>query len=119
MTNRSPAEIESKDGAVSFKVTYAPAALNAVSTNLYLGTNNTLYYPAADGFKVNAFRAYFQLSGPAANTAREFILRFGDETTGFTEGRGKKEDVRSKSGYYDLQGRRVTNLTPHSTLHEQ
>ncbi len=117
VTNGSPAEIESEDGAVTFKGTYAPAALNAVSTNLYLGTNNTLYYPAADGFKVNAFRAYFQLSEPTANTAREFILRFGDETTGFTEGRGKKEDVRSKSGYYNLQGRRVTNLTPHSTLH--
>ncbi len=119
VTNGSPARIESKDGTVTFKGTYAPTVLNAVLTNLYLGTNNTLYYPADDGLTVNAFRAYFQLSEPAAITAREFILQFGDETATSLHSLHTPlhQQGGAGEGSYDLQGRRVTNLNPLSTNH--
>ena len=51
-------------------------------TKLYLGADNTLYYPNAD-MTINAFRAYFQLIGieagnPAASV-RNFVLNFEED----------------------------------------
>ncbi|MBR6828543.1 MAG: hypothetical protein IKM76_10405, partial [Prevotella sp.] len=74
------------------------------------GETNTLYYPNVDGFKVNAFRAYFHLSGASV---REFILNFGDETTGIEPLTISPEGERTDGVLYDLQGRRVLSpLTP-------
>ena len=111
VTNGSPAEVTSNDGKVSFQGTYAPAALTKDDpSNLYLGETNTLYYPNVDGFKVNAFRAYFHLSGASV---REFILNFGDETTGIEPPTISPEGERTDGVLYDLQGRRVLSpLTP-------
>ena len=73
---------------------------------LFLAAGNKLQNPTdlSDGIK--GFRAYFLLKN--VNSAREFVLDFGDgETTGITDVRGKMEDVRG--GYYDLQGRRINS----------
>ena len=77
---------------VDFIGTYSPVSIyTAEKTNLYLGAGNTLYYPTASNFKVNAFRGYFQLNqGLTAGETnslsagvRNFVLNFGDgETTG-------------------------------------
>lgn len=68
---------------VSFVGTYEPAALEANTTsNLYLGANNKLLYPTEAGYKVNACRAYFQISGMSAG-AKAFgniLLNFDDES---------------------------------------
>lgn len=66
---------------VTFLGTYAPTALTKDDvTNLYLGPNNKLYYPTVDGFKVNAFRAYFKVNESAA--AMGISIDFGNgETT--------------------------------------
>lgn len=66
---------------VTFIGTYAPTALTKDDvTNLYLGPNNKLYYPTVDGFKVNAFRAYFKVNESAA--AMGISIDFGNgETT--------------------------------------
>ena len=66
--------------------------------NLYIGNGNTLYYPNDSGFKLNAFRSYFQLKGlstggqttnsPNNQTAvRAFTMDFGDgsEETGIID----------------------------------
>ena len=69
-------------GDVEFIGTYAPTALAKDDvTNLYLGSNNTLYYPNVDGFKVNAFRAYFKVSDSLGAMGFNIIADFGDGST--------------------------------------
>ena len=99
----SPAVIASADGSVSFLGTYAPAGLaKDDKTSLFLGADDKLYWPNADNYKVNAFRAYFHLNN--SELARRFVLNFGDEATGIDEIVNSKS-VNSKC--FDLQGRLV------------
>ena len=99
---------------VDFVGCYSPVGIyTEEKTNLYLGANNTLYYPTASGFKVNACRGYFQLkqgltAGEAANGARAFVLNFGDDsnatgilTTNFTN------PTNSDNEWYSLDGCRL------------
>ena len=108
--------VASTDGTVTFQGTYAPATLTNKSTNFYLGTNNTLYYPAAAGFTVNAFRAYFQLA--PATPVRDIRLTFGDETATFLHSPRTPfpKQGGAVGGSYTLQGHRVTNLTPRAII---
>ena len=99
-----------------FVGTYSPVSIyTARKTNLYLGADNTLYYPTASGFTVNAFRGYFQLKGltagePNSNQpgVRAFVLNFGDDsnatgilTTNFTN------PTNSDNEWYSLDGCRL------------
>jgi len=54
---------------VDFVGTYAPVGIYTdEKINLYLGADNTVYYPVTGDFTVNAFRGYFQLKqGLTAN----------------------------------------------------
>ena len=119
----SPEAIESADGTVSFLGIYDPEEISG-NKYLYLGTGNQLYYPSSPR-TINAFRAYFQLNGITAgditNGARLF---FGDsdETTGVglidngqwimdnsAEANSSLFTLHSSlSGWYDLQGRRLS-----------
>ena len=80
----------------AFVGTFGPVNIyTAAKTNLYLGADNKLYYPWAEGmtsFNVNACRAYFYLKNgltagdptdPTA-TVRAFVLHFGEEETGIS-----------------------------------
>ena len=69
-------------GDVEFIGVFAPTALVKDDvTNLYLGSNNTLYYPNVDGFKVNAFRGYFKVSDSTAAMGFNVIADFGSGST--------------------------------------
>ena len=82
ITSGDPVEVKSSDDAVTFLGTYSPAALaKDDETNRYLASDNTLCWPNDDGFKVNAFRAYFKLSETAVNEARSFVLNLCDDIT--------------------------------------
>jgi hypothetical protein len=79
----------SRDGYVQFVGTYSPTDIyTADKTNLYLGTDGTLYCPWGDGmtsYNINACSAYFQLlngltAGDAATDIRAVRLIFGDDT---------------------------------------
>ena len=79
---------------------------------LYLGANNTLYYPSA-AMTVNACRAYFQLKnglemGDGSNV-KAFVLNFeGEVTTGVEEiVNSKSSDSKSHGGWFTLDGRRL------------
>ena len=115
MTSGIPAGITSQDNAVTFQGTYAPATLTAAPTNLYLAADNGLYYPKADGFKVNAFRAYFQV--PSNSSARQFVLNFGDgETTGISL--ATAPSVKGgRSGYYTIHGVKLDKLPTRKGLY--
>ena len=67
ISNEAPdnQSVISRDGYVKFIGTYNPVNIyNEEKTNLYLGDDNTLYYPWNENmtsYNVNAFRVYFQL----------------------------------------------------------
>ena len=73
---------------------------------LYLGANNTLYYPSS-GVKIGGMRAYFQLIGITAGDkngeASRFVLDLGDASTGIHEVR----DTLTADAWYSLDGRRL------------
>lgn len=103
-----PTDVTSKDGQLSFHGIYAPEILTKnAQSQLYFGSDNKLYYPAADNLQVNAFRAYFQLGQTVqAVKMRDIILDYGDEVvTGITSVEGKSQAV--DEGWYTLQGVRL------------
>lgn len=119
ISTATPAEVGSTDSSVAFVGTYGPVALSKDDkTNLFMDADNTLNWPSVTDYHVNAFRAYFRLS--SANSAREFVLNFGDaEATGIDGAtlNNKEERIngaslnnkeeRIKNQYYDLSGRRL------------
>jgi len=101
----------SGDAHVRFRGTFSPQALPAADQSiLFMGSNNTLYYPKSDtGTTIGACRAYFQIGdGTAAPQLDDFDFTFGkEETTGvitMSDVRGKMSDV-----WFDLSGRRIAN----------
>jgi hypothetical protein len=98
---------------VDFIGTYSPVSIyTAGKTNLYLGADNTLYYPTATDFQVNAFRGYFQLKlGDSADPSagvRAFVLNFGDgEATGIISVHDSGFMVNGSDVWYTLDGRKL------------
>lgn len=103
-------EVISKDEKVSFRGTYDfTTYANNDKSILFLGGNNTLYYPQ-NGASIGAFRAYFQLNGITAadipvNNVKMF---FGNGTEiGIIDARGKMEDERGDGVIYNIAGQRL------------
>jgi len=68
------------DDHVSFHGTFGPTSLTGGNQNiLFLGADNTLFWPAADG-NINGFRAYFELKNVPANVQAR-IGRAESQTT--------------------------------------
>ncbi len=107
---------DSNTNWVDFKGTYAPVTFEAEDKSvLFLGTNNTLYYPKPDdgsSMTIGTFRAYFQLkndlvagSPNTPNGIRAFNVNFGDErATGILQ---ISNDAPSLSSWYTIDGRRL------------
>ena len=110
LADADAAEVKSSDEKVSFVGTYDPVPLpKDVNTNLYLDKDDTLCWPAEEGFMVNAFRAYFKLDDGVS--ARRFVLNFGDTATGIRNVEAGSSFLNShpssKDGWYSLDGRRL------------
>ena len=98
---------------VNFVGTFSPTNIfTTEKTNLYLGSDNKLYYPWADGmtsFNINSCRAYFQLKGLTAGDPdieggiKAFELNFDEETTFIQHIAAEK----SNGVWYDLSGHKV------------
>lgn len=105
---KDPADVTSKDGLLTFHGVYAPETLTKDDqSRLYLGSDNKLYYPAADNLTINAFRAYFHLdAGIGLAQMRDIVLNFGD---GLVTGISSVEDrsLAADGGWYTLQGVRL------------
>ena len=104
---------------VDFVGTYSPVSIyTAGKTNLYLGAENTLYYPTDENLQVNAFRAYFQLkqgltAGDPNAGVRAFVLNFGDDdnATGIVSAEANSSLFTlhsSLSEWYTLDGRKLS-----------
>ena len=117
VTATTPSTITSTDGYVSFVGTYSPTDIfSAEKTNLYIGADNTLYYPWADNmehFYINSCRGYFQLNkGLTAgdpSAVKEFRLNFGEEDSadGIENVQCSMFNVQCNDAWYDLSGRRL------------
>lgn len=99
-------------GVVTFQGIYSPLSIaEADKTKLYLGSNNTLFYPNG-AMSINAFRAFFQLNGITAGDlkqgAKNIVLNFGDDATTFLTLGSQNPSDSDNDAYYDLQGRRVS-----------
>jgi len=100
---------------VTFMGTYKKLSFDADDKSiLFLGENNTLYYPQS-GAAIGAQRAYFKLSGITAGDktisgARTFVLDFGDNnTTGVIELKdGKMEELKFFDSWYSLDGKHLS-----------
>ena len=99
-------DVTSTDGKVSFKGTYAYQAFDSEDKSILLVGGSNLYWPQ-NGASLGACRAYFKLSDGAS--ASEFVLNFGDETTGINAVNGSEFKVNGE--YYNLAGQRVANPT--------
>jgi hypothetical protein len=99
-------DVTSTDGKVSFKGTYAYQAFGSEDKSILLVGGSNLYWPQ-NGASLGACRAYFKLSDGAS--ASEFVLNFGDETTGINAVNGSEFKVNGE--YYNLAGQRVANPT--------
>jgi len=97
----------STDGTVSFKGTYEWQEYTAENQSiLFLGTQNTLYWPKPDGNNnpsIGACRAYFELT--TGVSAREFVLNFGEETTSLPQ--PLQREGSQAGAWYDLSGRKL------------
>ena len=99
----------------SFIGTYSPVALPVGDkSNLYLGADNTLYWPNgannADGnYYVNACRAYFHIDDGAAATIKRTVLNFGDGDDA-TEIETVNHEPLTINQVCDLSGRRINGV---------
>ena len=99
-------DVTSTDGKVSFKGTYAYQAFGSEDKSILLVGGSNLYWPQS-GASLGACRAYFELSDGAS--ASEFVLNFGDETTGIGPNRPSPDPSLNNGGeWYDLSGRKLT-----------
>ena len=102
---------------VYFQGLFSPYAISGVNRSLlYLGGDNTIYYPN-DKMTIGAFRAYFNLQGitasdKATDGVRQFVLNFGDEASGIAEVEADSSLLTPHSslqeGWYTLDGRRLS-----------
>ena len=101
--------VTSTDGTVSFIGTYDSRTFDATDQSiLFMGADNTLYYPASGAY-INAFRAYFQLTDGNANV-KSFVLNFGDNDVTAIH-KAEISNFNSQiSNVYDLQGRKISNF---------
>ncbi len=106
---------------VDFIGSFSPVALTANDyTKLYLGGENTLYYPT-ESMTINACRAYFSLKGvevgtPSSPGIKGFVLNFDDDATAINRlTPDSSHDGGEKAGaWFDLSGRKIN--AP-STIH--
>ena len=100
---------------VDFVGNYTAVSLVANDrTKLYLGTNNTVYFPQKDR-TIGLCRAYFELkdliAGEKINEARAFVMNFSNETSGIVDMdfksacRESENSNRLQQGWFTLDGR--------------
>lgn len=111
----STASTESAEVGVSFVGTFDPAPLTAGSSlNLYVGANNTLYYPSGvSSFSVRPFRAYFVVDPSESgaldpeNGVRGIYMNLDDEASSIREIESESI-IRNSEFIYDLNGRKLS-----------
>ncbi len=106
---------------LTFRGIFSPFAISGEDRSLlYLGADNTLYYPNA-AMTIGAFRAYFELAdgltaGDPASGIRTFVLNFDGEETGIREINASTPSNLSNP-WFSLDGRRLSGKPAHGGLY--
>lgn len=117
-------EVKVETTYIDFVGNYDPFTLAAGNTTLYLGANNTLYYPSTD-VTINSFRAHFELKNdltageptePGQQPIKAFNLNFGDEETGIREISTPSNSSNSSNLWFTLDGRRLNGQPTQSGI---
>ena len=88
----------------TFKGTYSPIVWDTENKSiLFVGTDNTLYWPTAGGH-VNACRAYFDLGSASA---REFVMNFDGENEVTSLPQPLQKEGSQADAWYTLDGRKL------------
>lgn len=97
----------SADGKVSFKGNYAPVAVSANNEHvLFMGGDNTLYYPTTNR-SLRCQRAHFELADGVA--ARNYVIDFGEGEATTISGVLHQKDMTSTNAWFSIDGRRLAN----------
>ncbi len=114
VSNEDPAErkVISYDHNVEFRGNYSPVELTGNdASNLYLGTNNKLYWPSADK-TIKSFRAYFHVALDGNQPARNIVMNLGEDDPTAVEIKNEKLKMKNEASddaaWYDLNGRKYT-----------
>ena len=116
-TNRSVSfdldNTEGQEKGVTFLGTYSPITWETETKSiLFLGNNNTLYFPQPSGDKIphlNAFRAYFQLDGLTADEVTLARMSFEGETTGVVSMYNEQCTMNNRAdAWYTVNGVRLS-----------
>ena len=109
--------VTSSDNAVSFLGNYNPVSIGNKGDNtiLFMGEENTLYYPNA-AMQIGSFRAYFQLNNgltcgnpsQGGSGINSFVLNFGEETNSIEEIPNIKSQTSNSIGWFTLDGRKLS-----------
>ena len=89
-------------------------------TELYLGAENTLYFPAeGSNVTIGAFRGYFEKTISADAPIRSIKINFGDESTGIKTISESSDLSKNSDTYFTLDGRRLLEqpITPGLYIH--
>ena len=101
--------VMSADGALAFVGTYSPHIYTETNKSiLFLGDENTLYYPQPSEGKnprVNACRAYFQLYGIEAGDIANARMNFEEsETSGIVSTTDRTDFTDKADAWYTVNG---------------
>ena len=112
VANNALQTITSQDGKVSFQGIYNQSTLNSNDkNNLYLGAENTLYYPSTD-LMLGAFRAYFKLTDisvgdiDTSNGINAFVVNIDEEASAIDHLPFTID--HSADVWYSIDGRRLS-----------
>lgn len=95
-----------KDGDYIFTGCFEDESIDG-QDYLYLGADNTLYYPESS-VQIGAFHAYF-VSRDKPAEVKAFVLNFDDETTSIKTISESSKHSNNSNAYFTLDGRRLTS----------
>ena len=111
--NNTRTEVESADGTLVFAGAFSPLFIGKENKNLlYLGANNTLYYPD-QAMTIGSCRAHFRLKGIEAgdpvdpsSLVRAFVLNFDDNANGIIA--IENGQLTIDNSWFTLSGRKLS-----------
>ena len=113
ISSTEPTPVVSSDSKVTFVGQYSPFAIDETNINsvIMLSSGNRLGYSNATR-TLRPFRAHFEVPGDGSEPgARNFVLDFGDETTGVVSIDHSPLTIdHSADAWYSLDGRKLDNV---------
>ena len=110
ISSTEPTPVVSNDSKVTFVGQYSPFAIDETNINsvIMLSSGNRLGYSNATR-TLRPFRAHFEV--PGENPVRNFVLDFGEETTGVVSIDHSPLTIdHSADAWYSLDGRKLDNV---------